>query len=76
MEKHDLLHEFPEYQEAIHVLKISNSHFKKLFDDYDALEHRIHRVNVGIEIMSDEAFKELKTKMLILKDKIYSLLKS
>lgn len=34
MEKHDLLHEFPEYQEKIHELIKENNHFKKLFDDY------------------------------------------
>ena len=30
-EKHDLLHELPEYKERIHELKISNHHFAKLF---------------------------------------------
>ena len=30
-EKHDLLHELPEYKEHIHELKISNHHFAKLF---------------------------------------------
>ncbi|MBA4135475.1 MAG: GTP-binding protein, partial [Flavobacterium sp.] len=32
MEKHDLLHEFPQYQEKIHELKVSDAHFRKLFD--------------------------------------------
>lgn len=76
MEKHDLLHEFPEYQEAIHLLKITNTRFKNLFDEYDKLEHKVHRVHTGNEIMTDEAFKELKTKLLFLKDEIYAFLKS
>jgi len=76
MEKHNLLNEFPEYQDKIHDLKINNNHFKKLIDEYDELEHQIHRVNTGNEIMMDEAFKELKTKMLFLKDEIYSMVKS
>ena len=75
MEKHDLLHEFPEYQDKIHQLKIENNHFKKLFEEYDEIEHQILRINKGIEIMSDEAFKEIKVKMLHLKDEIYTYIK-
>ena len=63
MEKHDLLHEFPEYQDKIHQLKIENNHFKKLFEEYDEIEHQILRINKGIEIMTDEAFKEIKVKI-------------
>jgi uncharacterized protein len=76
MEKHDLLHEFPEYQEKIHHLKINNNHFRRLFDEYGELEHQIERINKGIEIMTDEAFKELKVKMLFLKDEILNNLKN
>jgi uncharacterized protein YdcH (DUF465 family) len=76
MEKHSLLNEFPEYHDKIHELKISNSHFKKLFDKYDELEHQIHRIHQGIEIITDEAFKEIKIKMLHLKDEIFTLIKS
>jgi len=75
MEKHDLLHEFPEYQDKIHQLKIENNHFKKLFEEYDEIEHQILRINKGIEIMTDEAFKEIKVKMLHLKEEIYTYLK-
>ena len=41
MEQHDLNHEFPEYREQIHVLKMSNGHFARLFDEY-------HDVNNGL----------------------------
>ena len=76
MEKHDLLHEFPEYQDKIHQLKIENNHFKKLFEEYDEIEHQILRINKGIEIMTDEAFKEIKVKLLHTKDEIYTYLKN
>jgi uncharacterized protein YdcH (DUF465 family) len=33
MEKHDLHHEFPEFDSKISELKVSNAHFKKLTDD-------------------------------------------
>jgi len=75
MEKHDLLHEFPEHQERIHQLKTEDVHFRKLFDEYDTLAHQIHRIKTGIEITSDEVLKELKSKLLHLKDELYSHIK-
>ncbi|MEN9489064.1 MAG: hypothetical protein RL494_1329 [Bacteroidota bacterium] len=75
MEKHNLLNEFSEYQDKISVLKTENNHFRKLISDYDEIEHQIHRINNGDEIMIDEAFKELKVKMLHLKDEIFTIIK-
>jgi uncharacterized protein YdcH (DUF465 family) len=74
MEKHDLLHEFPELQEKIHELKISDAHFRKLFDEYHEVEHQIHRINMGSEIANDNFLYELKAKLLFLKDNIYAYL--
>nr|WP_294776327.1 DUF465 domain-containing protein [uncultured Flavobacterium sp.] len=72
MEKHDLLHEFPEHKERIHELKISDTHFRNLFDEYHEIEHQIHRINMGSEIANDNFMHELKTKLLFLKDEIYA----
>jgi len=74
MEKHDLLHEFPELQDKIHELKVSDTHFRKLFDDYHELEHQIHRINIGTEIANEQFTHELKAKLLFLKDEIYAYL--
>lgn len=49
MEKHDLLHEFPDQKQKIHDLKSSNHHFKKLFDDYHLVNNDIHRIETGAE---------------------------
>lgn len=76
MEKHNLLHEFPEYQDKISHLKTENNHFRKLISDYDEIEHQIHRINIGEEVMIDEAFKELKLKMVLIKDEIFNMLKA
>ncbi|AIG29961.1 DUF465 domain-containing protein [Flavobacterium psychrophilum] len=76
MEKHNLLNEFPEYQEKIYHLKTENNHFKKLISEYDEIEHQIHRINIGEEVMIDEAFKELKLKMIHIKDEIFNMLKA
>ena len=72
MEKHDLLHEFPQYQEKIHELKVSDAHFRKLFDEYHEIEHQIHRINMGSEIANDNFLHELKAKLLFLKDELYA----
>ena len=74
MERHDLIHEFPEYQDKIHQLKVEDTHFRKIFDEYHELENRIHNINTGEEIVIDEYAHELKAKLLHLKDEIYSYL--
>ena len=74
MEKHDLLHEFPEFKEKIHLLKVEDNHFRKLFDEYHELQNRIYNINAGIEVVMDEYGHELKAKLLFLKDTIYNYL--
>ena len=74
MEKHDLLHEFPELQDKIHELKISDAHFRKLFDEYHEIEHQIRRIKTGSEIANDKFLHELKAKLLFMKDNIYAYL--
>ncbi len=74
MEKHDLLHEFPEYQDKIHQLKVTNTDFRKLFDDYHEVEHHIHRINMGSEVANDNFVHELKARLLYMKDEIYAYL--
>ena len=76
MEKHDLLHEFPEHHDKIHQLKTENHHFRKLFDDYHELDHQLLRIKTGIEIATDEALKELKSRSLHLKDELYKMIKN
>ena len=76
MDKHDLLHEFPEHQDKISELKLENSNFKKLFDEYDALEHEIRRMNTGIATTPDSIMHTKKAKLLYIKDEIFSILAS
>ena len=33
LEKHDLIHELPEFKDEIHALKMSNNHFAKMFEN-------------------------------------------
>ena len=68
LEKHDLVHEFPEYRERIHELKINDAHFRGLFDQYHQVDHEIHRLEQGVEVSSDEYLEEKKKSRLNLKD--------
>jgi uncharacterized protein YdcH (DUF465 family) len=76
MEKHDLRHEFPEYETKIHELKISDMHFKKLFDEYHEINNEIHRIETGAEVTSDEVLNVLRINRLELKDQLYAMLKN
>lgn len=75
MEKHDLLHEFPQQKEKIHNLKVSDHHFRKLFDEYDEVNNDIHRIETGAEATADEVLDLLRTKRVYLKDQLFEYLK-
>jgi uncharacterized protein YdcH (DUF465 family) len=74
-EKHDLIHELPEYKDKIHELKTSNNHFARLFDEYHEIEHEVRRIEEGIETTSDDYLEEQKKKRLNLKDQLLEMLK-
>ncbi|MCF6148923.1 MAG: YdcH family protein [Candidatus Kuenenia sp.] len=74
-EHHDLVHEFPEFREKIHDLKISDEHFKNLFDEYHKLDREVYRVEYDIEPRSETALEDLKKRRLALKDELYHILK-
>ena len=75
IEKHDLVHELPEYREKIHNLKMNNAHFARFFEQYHQVDHAVHRVESGAEVTSDEYLEGLKKKRLMLKDRLYAMLK-
>lgn len=74
-EKHDLVHELPEYREKIHELKISNAHFARLFEEYHETDHEVHRIETGVENTSDDYLEEVKKKRLSLKDELFQIIK-
>jgi len=74
--KHDLAAEFPEFKEAIHELKMSNSHFLKLFDRYHELNRSIHRAEQRIDALSEFEEEKLRKQRLVVKDELYKILTS
>jgi hypothetical protein len=75
MQKHNLINEFPEFEQKIHELKVSDNHFKKLFEEYSDVEHKIYLINSGVEVVIDEELHKLKAHLLHLKDGILEILK-
>lgn len=74
MENHDLHHEFPQYEEKIHELKMNDNHFRKLFDDYHHTNKEIHRLESS-NIYIDDELNSLKSNRLHLKDQIFNILR-
>ncbi|CAM4152381.1 MULTISPECIES: YdcH family protein [Flavobacterium] len=74
IKKHQLATDFPEFEEKIHDLKTSDNHFKKLFDDYDNLDHEIYRIESDTEPASDDTLNSLRVERVRIKDEIYSYL--
>jgi uncharacterized protein YdcH (DUF465 family) len=75
-EKHDLIHELPEYKDRIHALKLTNKYFANQFEKYHATDHEVLRVEEGIENTSDEYLQGLKKRRLALKDELFAMIKA
>lgn len=75
-EHHDLVHELPEYRDKIHEMKLGNTHFARLFDEYHEVDHEVRRIEQGVETPSDEYTEELKKRRLSLKDTLLELLQA
>lgn len=69
---------FPEYRHLISRLKNENQHFARLFEQHNALDHQIIRLqqNPITAIGHDDEIETLKREKLQLKDRLYQLLKS
>ncbi|KAA3649854.1 YdcH family protein [Denitromonas sp.] len=74
LQAHDLHTEFPEYREAIHALKVSDSHFSRLFDRYHEVNRHVVRIEVEAQVATDPELEDLKKERLKLKDELFGLL--
>jgi len=73
MQKHDLHSEFPQHNDRIHDLKVSDKHFRKLFDEYHITDHKIHSLESN-EKFTDKELNELRVKRLQLKDQLLAII--
>lgn len=74
-EKHDLVHELPEFKDRIHELKISDPKFARLYDEYHELDNEVRHIEEGIENTDDFYLEGLKKKRLLHKDELFAMLK-
>ncbi|MDX1812389.1 MAG: DUF465 domain-containing protein [Gammaproteobacteria bacterium] len=75
-EHHNLAQDMPEYKEKIHELKVSDSHFAKLLEEYDEVNKEILRIEEQIETPDDNYTEKLKLKRVNLKDELTAMLKA
>jgi uncharacterized protein YdcH (DUF465 family) len=76
IQKHQLIEEFPEHADRIHELKENSAHFKKLFDEYDNLDHDVYRIETDTEPASDDTLNKLRGERVKLKDELYHLIQT
>lgn len=75
IEHHDLHHEFPEFKDSIHQLKVDNNHFARLFDEYHLATSEVERLEgLGVPV-DDISIEDMKKKRLKLKDELYAMLR-
>lgn len=72
---HEIHEEFPEHEQKIHDLKVSNAHFGRLYDEYHEINRAIHRAETDIEPTDDFNMEDMRKKRMRLKDEIYAMLK-
>lgn len=73
---HELAEEFPEFVELMSQLKVSDSHFAKMADDYHELNRKVHRAETNVEPREELSEVDLRKRRGALKDEIYGYLKS
>ena len=73
---HELRDEFPEAQDILHELKVSNAHFATLADRYHDVNREIHRIEAEVDAASDARVEDLKKQRLKLIDEISQLVAS
>ena len=65
---------FPEYRDLISKLKTQDLHFRRLFDEHNALDEKITGMEKQEIPVPDDAIETLKKQKLALKDEIYQIL--
>src|SRR5574343_1027276 len=74
IEHHDLHQEFPEFSDAIDVLKAGNAHFAKLYATYNRLTGRVEDLEEHDMPVADFTIEDMKKQRVKLKDELYHML--
>ena len=71
---HPLSEEFPFEMDKLHALKVTNAHFAKLLEDYDAVNDKVHRAESNVEPLDHFAEVDLRKQRAHIKDEIAHML--
>jgi len=74
VEHHDLIHEFPELKDRIHDMKVSDAHFRELFEEYHKLTRSIENMENEVTPVATHTEEEAKVRRVHLKDELYRML--
>jgi uncharacterized protein YdcH (DUF465 family) len=74
VEHHDLHHDFPDLHDKIHELKMSDAHFRRLFEEYHELTRSIEKMEDEVTPVSTQIEEEAKIRRVHLKDELYRML--
>jgi uncharacterized protein YdcH (DUF465 family) len=66
---------FPEYRNLISKLRQEDNRFAKVFEEHNAIDHEILRLEKNPVTSGLEEIELLKRKKLKLKDELYSMLR-
>lgn len=71
---HELAEDFPDMVDRIRELKLSDTRFARLVDQYHEINRAVHRAETGVEPCEDLAEVEMRKKRMRLKDEIAGML--
>jgi uncharacterized protein YdcH (DUF465 family) len=71
---HDLVHEFPELKGRVHDLKLNDSLFRRLFEEYHTLTRNIEKMEDEVTPVSTQVEEEHKVRRVYLKEELYRML--
>ena len=74
VDHHDLHTEFPEFNEAINVLKAGNAHFAKQLASYQRLTGKVEDLEEHDMPVADFTLEDMKKQRVHLKDALYHML--
>ncbi len=74
--QHELAQKFPDKADRIHELKLGNTHFARLFDEYHELNRRVHRIETRGTDRSHAMMKELKLHRITLLDELTTMIEA
>lgn len=71
---HLLAEEFPAEAQRIQDLQAANPRFDKICKDYDQVNRAVHRAEIRVDLLSEDAEQDLRRTRAALKDQIARML--